>query len=270
MNLSEISIVGMGGIGCALLPLVSRFALFEHYTVHLVDGDAYEERNLNRQVFPSTFVGMNKALAQETKLKTVMPSLKVYSTTDFLTEANAYSSLAHSRWIFTGVDNHRARYVVSRAFQRMLRHAIEEDTLTSNGMWLITCGNNKWDGNVHIYGKVKRGNEIVTYGEPVEQRHTEMSTEMHGSREDLSCQDLINIRGGEQTMLANTMVATLAFMLFSATIHHQNALEGLVDTYFDCAKLKISSVRINNNTTKEGEGNDEDEPGSDEDTLQLI
>ena len=71
--------IGCGGIGSSLLPLVTRMMLNTETSLAdsflsgnpgcrervsrlvLIDGDMYETRNISRQQFPLSFVGMNKA-----------------------------------------------------------------------------------------------------------------------------------------------------------------------------------------------------------------
>lgn len=236
----RIALIGVGGVGCAILPLLTRFAVTHKAYLSLIDGDQYEEKNLSRQVFPPSFVGMNKAQAQKTKLDTVMPQLEVGATPHFVTMDNALNMVRGYSHVIVGVDNHRARYVVSRAFQKELENTICDEV----GQWLITAGNTEWDGNAHIYGRRLVNGVATYYGEPPEVRHEEIASDMSFSREGVSCQDLVNLEGGEQTMLANSFAAMFAFNLIQATVSYPEALEGVQDTYFDCQQHAFNVVRI--------------------------
>ena len=62
---NRIVIVGCGGTGSRLVPLVAQFIRTIPYVIdpqiYLIDGDEVEEKNLSRQNFISTDVGKNKA-----------------------------------------------------------------------------------------------------------------------------------------------------------------------------------------------------------------
>ena len=60
-----IAIVGTGGTGGNLIPLVARMlsATYLNTTLLLIDGDRVEEKNLKRQPFSKRDIGMNKARA---------------------------------------------------------------------------------------------------------------------------------------------------------------------------------------------------------------
>ena len=49
----EIKAIGIGGIGCALLPFLCRFLQYagEPARLTLIDGDRFERRNAARQAF---------------------------------------------------------------------------------------------------------------------------------------------------------------------------------------------------------------------------
>jgi ThiF family len=65
---SNIYIIGVGGVGSWLAPALSLLASPEQIT--LIDGDALEQKNLNRQLFDEVQVGLNKALALSEKYHT--------------------------------------------------------------------------------------------------------------------------------------------------------------------------------------------------------
>ena len=50
----EIKAIGIGGIGCALLPFLCRFLQYagEGARLTLMDGDSFERSNAARQAFP--------------------------------------------------------------------------------------------------------------------------------------------------------------------------------------------------------------------------
>jgi len=49
----EIKVIGIGGIGCALLPFLARYLNYrgERVRITLIDGDEFQRSNADRQAF---------------------------------------------------------------------------------------------------------------------------------------------------------------------------------------------------------------------------
>jgi molybdopterin/thiamine biosynthesis adenylyltransferase len=91
-------IIGCGGVGSAI---VSSFCLLKiPQEVTLIDGDKIEPRNLNRQLFDTRQIEMNKAEA-----------LAHRYNCRFIPEWFARGKIRHHRndWLICLVDNHRTR-----------------------------------------------------------------------------------------------------------------------------------------------------------------
>ena len=69
---TEIKLIGIGGIGCAVAPFLARYLQSERQRtgeavrITLVDGDAFESRNATRQSFDG--IG-NKAKVKASELR---------------------------------------------------------------------------------------------------------------------------------------------------------------------------------------------------------
>src|ERR671924_2033126 len=113
----------------------------------LVDGDAYEPSNRERQVFPESAIGSNKA---EALAKAYRGGLTVQAVADYLTEANAATVIRDGDIVLLAVDNHWTRFVVDR-------HLATMDEVT-----LISGGNDETDGNVQLVRR--RNGEFVDGG----------------------------------------------------------------------------------------------------------
>jgi len=104
---TKIALIGCGGIGCNLAPILSRMC-----DLVLVDGDFYEPSNVTRQ-FPALRYKGNKAmvlqgLIQENTLHKVQ-SIPAY--------AKDFTIMNHDEWrgvdfIISGVDNNESRYII--------------------------------------------------------------------------------------------------------------------------------------------------------------
>ena len=94
-------IIGCGGVGSAIVP--SFCLLKSPDDITLMDGDRIERKNLNRQLFDPSQIGMNKAQALAKKFGC-----------RFLAEwyAKGKVRLYRSDWLLCLVDNHRTRLEV--------------------------------------------------------------------------------------------------------------------------------------------------------------
>jgi molybdopterin/thiamine biosynthesis adenylyltransferase len=94
-------IIGCGGVGSAIVPSFCLLKSPEEVT--LIDGDALERRNLDRQMFDASQIGQNKAEALARR----------YGCR-FIAEWFARRKIRHYRndWLICLVDNHRTRLEV--------------------------------------------------------------------------------------------------------------------------------------------------------------
>ena len=145
----RIVLVGLGGIGSPLVPSLVRYLAFRpepRPMLVLVDGDAYEPSNRERQVFPEGAIGSNKA---EALAEAYRGGLTLQAVADYLTEANAATVIRDGDIVLLAVDNHWTRFVVDR-------HLATLDEVT-----LISGGNDETDGNVQL---VRRHNGAYVDG----------------------------------------------------------------------------------------------------------
>src|SRR5512139_3403148 len=86
-SMLEIKAIGIGGIGCALLPFLCRYLQYsgEKARLTLIDGDRFERANAARQSFRR--LG-NKAEVKAQELAQEFDSLSVRAVPEFVTEAN--------------------------------------------------------------------------------------------------------------------------------------------------------------------------------------
>ena len=107
-----------------------------HPLLVLVDGDAFEAGNLNRQACTIGDLGTNKAevLAQVAHAA----GLASQAISSFIDETNVRSIVREGDLVLLAVDNHRARALVDRHLG-----ALDDATL-------ISGGNDETDGNVQL------------------------------------------------------------------------------------------------------------------------
>lgn len=100
-----IYIIGCGGVGSWLCPSMCRLAR-DPKLVTVVDGDVLEPKNLDRQLYDDTQLGLNKAGA-------LCGLYGCNSVADWY----SYGSIEHRMddWLMVCVDNHAARLAAIRA-----------------------------------------------------------------------------------------------------------------------------------------------------------
>lgn len=101
----KIYVIGAGGVGSWLLPVLTRF--YGPKLVIVVDGDSLEPKNLERQLFNDSHLGMNKAQA--------LGELYGCDYVDTFFHSNTIGELGEYDWLIGCVDNHRARREILRA-----------------------------------------------------------------------------------------------------------------------------------------------------------
>lgn len=125
-----IYIIGCGGVGSWLALPIIKLAQSQDMEVTLMDGDTLEERNLDRQLFTSEQIGMNKAQALANKYR--VDCLTYYYTPQTRPRHSALDIL------FCCVDNNAARRAVL-------------DAVDENGCTAIIAANEKFSAEAYIY-----------------------------------------------------------------------------------------------------------------------
>jgi molybdopterin/thiamine biosynthesis adenylyltransferase len=193
-----IKAIGIGGIGCALLPFLCRYLQYSEARTRLtlIDGDRFERSNAPRQAFSR--LG-NKAEVKSLELAREYEILSFRAVPEYVTETNVGHLIGTGEMVFLMVDNHASRNLVSR-------HAATLPDLT-----LISGGNDYEDGNVQIY--VRQGGQDLTPS--LSRYHPEISNPQDQNPAAMSCEELM-VAGAPQLLFANLMVASLMLNAFYA------------------------------------------------------
>jgi len=81
MKVNSVYVIGCGGTGSHLIePLVRFLSYHENGTEHIVlaDGDLYEKKNQERQLFDPDVEGLNKALVQKMRAGPIAPHIQSF------------------------------------------------------------------------------------------------------------------------------------------------------------------------------------------------
>jgi len=113
LKAAKVLIVGAGGLGS---PLGLYLAAAGVGTLGLVDFDAVEASNLQRQVIHSTAaIGLPKVHSAAARLRDLNPSATIVEHAEHLTSSNALRILSAYDVIADGTDNFPTRYLVNDA-----------------------------------------------------------------------------------------------------------------------------------------------------------
>ncbi len=113
LKAARVVCVGAGGLGS---PLALYLAAAGVGTLGLVDFDAVDESNLQRQILHSTRdIGRSKLDSAEEKLNALNPAVRIVRHETRLSSANALEILAGYDIVADGTDNFHARYLINDA-----------------------------------------------------------------------------------------------------------------------------------------------------------
>ena len=109
----RILVAGCGGLGGHIIDQLSRIGVGH---LRVVDGDVFEDSNLNRQLLSSVpLLGVSKAQAAAEHIARVNPDITVGMTETFLTEGNAKALVADCDAVIDALDNIPSRKILASA-----------------------------------------------------------------------------------------------------------------------------------------------------------
>ena len=194
----KIKVIGIGGIGGALLPVLTRYLNFAYSDseVTLIDGDNYESKNKERQEFDS--LG-NKAQVTVERIASLFDNILFLSKDEYVTDGNVYEVIREGDIVFLCVDNHNSRKLVSDRCEDL------------QNVTLISGGNDFTDGNVQIY--IRREGENLTL--PIASDfHPEIMYPEDKNPAEAGCGELAESE--PQLLIANNAIASAMLSVFYA------------------------------------------------------
>ncbi len=114
---SHVAVIGLGGLGGTVTEILARIGIGR---LTLVDGDRFDDSNLNRQLLSSTEVlGTPKAVVAEARVQAVNPAVEARAVTSFLTAENAENLLGDSTIAVDCLDSITDRFTLEAACRKM-------------------------------------------------------------------------------------------------------------------------------------------------------
>ncbi len=108
-----VAVIGCGGLGGHLVELLCRVGVG---TIRAVDGDVFEETNLNRQLLATTeTIGRSKTEAATSRCAAIDPSICVVPSPFFLDEHNVRELIGGCDAVLDALDSIESRKILSAA-----------------------------------------------------------------------------------------------------------------------------------------------------------
>ncbi len=113
---SIVTIVGLGGLGGIVSEILARTGIG---TLNLIDGDLFEESNLNRQFLcTENLLSKPKADAAAKRVKEINSSVTVRKYYEYLGEENADRIIGESGTVIDCLDSLTGRFILEKASKK--------------------------------------------------------------------------------------------------------------------------------------------------------
>jgi len=186
----KVIVLGCGGLGGYLIEALLRMGIG---SITAVDGDVFEESNLNRQLLSTTEnLGRNKALSAAEHAALVNPGIEFHAVTEFLSETNAQSLISGQDLVLDALDNIPSRLIV-------------EDTCRTLGIPIIHGAVNGWMLQAAVVMPAS-GLLHTLYAEacePAEKSTLPMSAQLCAA---IQCAEAIKLLCGREVSLKNKLL----------------------------------------------------------------
>lgn len=108
-----VAVIGCGGLGGYLIEYLTRIGIG---CIRCVDGDVFEESNLNRQLLSApSLLGASKAKAAAERVRKINEAVQAEAYPVFLEETNARELIAGCDAVLDALDNIPARKMLAKA-----------------------------------------------------------------------------------------------------------------------------------------------------------
>lgn len=125
---SSVCVAGCGGLGGYSIELLARIGIGK---ITVIDGDIFDETNLNRQLLSKeSNIGINKALSAKKRIKQINPEIECTAIETFLNENNAEELINGHDVVIDALDDIPSRFILQSACKKisipMIHGAVED------------------------------------------------------------------------------------------------------------------------------------------------
>jgi len=108
---TSVCVVGCGGLGGFIIEILARLGVG---TITAVDGDVFEETNLNRQLLSEVeLIGEKKAIAAEMRVARINPQVKLIPVVEFLDGDNGAEIIKGHDIVIDALDSPESRIILN-------------------------------------------------------------------------------------------------------------------------------------------------------------
>lgn len=231
----RVIFAGMGGTGTfAVRPFLMYLASTRKTDIEviIIDGDAYDVGNTERQDFDPALVGENKALAKAHEMSEIFPNIPINAVDDYLNEENMDYYIADGDVVMLAVDCPRTRSLVDEIAQ------------TLDNILIISMGNEMVDGDIQVSCRVNGENLSPS----IREDHPEIADAKNRTRSEMSCEEMAATPSGGQLIFANLQSAVMGvssawkFLKETEFLTQQKPVE-YRGAYFDVESMKVRPVK---------------------------
>ena len=117
LRTKKVAVIGCGGLGGYIIEHLARLGVGN---IRIVDGDVFEESNLNRQLFSDvTVLGKCKTEVSRERIAVVNPEVQVDALFGYLDENNAADFLRGCDAVIGALDNIYTRRVLEKSCEEL-------------------------------------------------------------------------------------------------------------------------------------------------------
>lgn len=117
LNNSKVCVIGCGGLGGYIIEMLARIGVG---FIAAIDGDVFDETNLNRQLVSNiNNIGEGKALETKKRIETINPYVHIKAIETMLDNSNAINLLEEHDVIIDALDNISTRFIVQSASAKL-------------------------------------------------------------------------------------------------------------------------------------------------------
>lgn len=227
--MTNIIVLGAGGIGYCLTELLTRFIYSRNKQVpiYIVDGDSVESKNLERQHTLAS-LGKNKAEILATNIKTNIGSdCLITGIPEFLTPKTINNSLkkyfCDGVVIFVCVDNNATRIFVENLVE------------TLPNATMISGGNDYYKGQAQLF--LRRNKKNLT---PKPSEINPEITELDQFPDEISCTEAVVSE--PQLLFVNNSVATAMLNLWYSQVYEPELNHKLNESILNEVIVNVQSA----------------------------
>jgi len=113
---SQVTVVGLGGLGGFVIEILAREGVGR---LNLIDGDSFEDTNLNRQLLSTPeLLSVSKVKTAINRVSEINPSIDIDFFDEFLDNNNAEDMIDGSDVVVDCLDNLKTRFTLEEAAKR--------------------------------------------------------------------------------------------------------------------------------------------------------